>query len=361
MKYAEALAVITATLDNFVFSSYPTETRKSLLATQEVLATIVPLVAGYHEDATTESLFIKQLEKIERCTTAEDARKRRREIVIELEQRGATLELRRLSDETIANIKRRIGFSRQLLHDNYQLPPVPPILTEEQICEQFDDETNREIIRNTQEAARISFENARKFKEAGDALSEAILTLSSSAAKASIAFIQRIPEQVYEIPPRDQIKWLWLILSRLAIQIIVISYVIEDVIAHLIEHKGQELFSKVEFSHKEFWFKAVLIVLVFFIGKIFEKFSDKKRLGSYKMALTSLVMNRARYLWIGYNNLVDAWNRADANLKEMEARVAKELKKRKKKLDNSAHYAFGELGEIDIRDFDPRASDLPSA
>ena len=316
-RYKEALQTINTFLGEFAFSSFPTIARENLRSLKFVLEEFAPLAAEFSDGQGTLDILGRYMERIESCDSFEAVRRLRREMILSFRKEGCDCRIREMAAAAISYIKRQEAISDEQFAKVSKPNVKLKLMSDDQIAQIIDPDIR--------ELAMASNKRTEEFQRMFEGLEESAIkfralsrSLSQDVNKISISQIEETQQKAYRVPIGVQVRWMSLELWRVLIQLIVLSYIVEKIIEDLLRHGGEHLLKVVKLEDHKTMFEAVLLIVIFLIGKLIEKRIDTKEMKRYKAALVDLVMERSQTIWTSFNCLVQMERNARQGLDRLQ-------------------------------------------
>ena len=316
-KYEEAVSVIEMWLDNFTFTAFPTEGRKTLMAAKAVLEDFAPLVSGFSDGESTLEILGDYMEKIQELDSFEAARKLRHEIILRFRREGADIRIKQMGDAAISDIKRQEELFASLSKQEDHPLGKPELLSEDEIDEMSNPHLREMAIAQNKQAEE-SFAMMERLQKSSAELSATCKSFRDAVDSFSIFQIQAIKERVYKVPFVSQVSWLRLELWRVLVQLLVLSYMVDKVLEDLIHRGGEHLWRILRMEDRKGLLAATILVVMLLIGKLIEKRIDKAEMKHYRANLIRLVRERSETVWTSYNGLVNIARNAREGLEQVQ-------------------------------------------
>jgi tetratricopeptide (TPR) repeat protein len=302
-RYVEARNLITQTLRGALFQAYESKTRHALRALDKVLSELAETTRTFESSKSAAEVRARLTEEIQRCDSGEVARRIRRDIVSTVNSTQLNRDIQELAGVILKILERE----REELERDLAAPAADEVRIQELQKPDLSKISDPAERRTLEELTQVLLEKQREITKVMRNINFSVAQFSLGVNRQAALIVRDSAENTYRVPARYYLKWWWVWARRFIVQIVAVSYVLEQIIHKAVEEKGKSCLQILHFKPHDVIIGVIVILSSFIVGGFVERRIDKWTLKDYKNTLWELVGNRFTMLWTTYNSLLNLY------------------------------------------------------
>jgi hypothetical protein len=253
------------------------------------------------------------MEQVQRCESPDDARKIKRKIMGLIDKRETVSQVADL-EEALIKILGRKSPEAAAPQARLAAPAAPPRAAD------FSAIKDPKLRETFEKAVRAS-ELLQQQMQAGMA-KEAELVKSveegmEALRQGAIAEVRATASEIYRAPRWFPLQWNLRRIARIAVLLVAVDFFIGKVLEKLLDEKSKPVLERLHFSQSDALVTGGVMLFLFVLSALVEKWIDVRFLPSYKRLLRKLVADRVTAYWDIYNRLLTKYAACQAQIAKL--------------------------------------------